>query len=299
MKTYIYKILIVVVFMLGVQDNTYAYITLGSTSYSLNVGSDKYLSAPNAYDGYIDHAVWACSKSEISFKSKDAAGAIIQITRAYSGTAIVELLATEKYLDSYGRTRARTYYKQFLITCIGGGSSIQDSKIILPETISLKVGECKRYNILSADCYNGAFSLNWKKRNPENFAMFEVNFNSGIIDFFGVMPGEGVLNVKTVDGCEKDCQIKVASPDIISNRRTEKLATTDIKSLIANVLPIVRISGVENIIIDNDGVNRDIITSEHIYNVQGILIKRNATQQDIDNLSPGMYIIKGKKVIVR
>ena len=51
------------------------------------------------------------------------------------------------------------------------------------------------------------------------------------------------------------------------------------------------ITGVENIIVDNDNRN-------DVYNIQGICIRRNATQTDIDALPTGIYIVKGRKVIV-
>lgn len=300
MKSYIYRILIIMGIVLGFNDKINAYITVPSTSYSLNVGFDKYLGVPDAYDGYIDHAVWACSKSEISFKEKGAAGAIIQITRSFSGTAIVELLATEKYFDSYGRTRARTYYKQYLITCIGGGGpSGEDSEIILPETISLSLGETKQFNILSGNCYNGAFSLNWKNQSPEKFAIYSVNYNTGTIEISGAMSGQGVLNVRTVNGGERDCKIIVTAPEIVSNRRTESVAISDIRLLISNILSITRTSGIEDILVDTNKNGEYGNMPNHIYNIQGVLIKQNATASDIRSLSPGIYIIGGKKIIVR
>lgn len=36
-----------------------------------------------------------------------------------------------------------------------------------------------------------------------------------------------------------------------------------------------------------------------IFNINGILLKRHATQEDIDALAPGLYIISGKKVLIR
>ncbi|MBO4966314.1 MAG: leucine-rich repeat protein [Muribaculaceae bacterium] len=39
--------------------------------------------------------------------------------------------------------------------------------------------------------------------------------------------------------------------------------------------------------------------SRDIYNMQGILIKANAAQSDIDALLPGLYIIAGKKVVIK
>ena len=36
-----------------------------------------------------------------------------------------------------------------------------------------------------------------------------------------------------------------------------------------------------------------------IFNLQGVCLKRNATQEDVDALVPGVYIIGGKKVVLR
>lgn len=52
-------------------------------------------------------------------------------------------------------------------------------------------------------------------------------------------------------------------------------------------------TGVDSIADDENGKPVDI------YNFQGICLKRNATQHDIDSLAPGLYIIGSKKVIVK
>ena len=57
-------------------------------------------------------------------------------------------------------------------------------------------------------------------------------------------------------------------------------------------------SGIEDIITDED--ENDVINRPNdIYNLQGICLKRNATEDDIKALRPGLYIIAGKKVIIR
>ncbi|MBO5053555.1 MAG: hypothetical protein J6C44_04850 [Muribaculaceae bacterium] len=56
------------------------------------------------------------------------------------------------------------------------------------------------------------------------------------------------------------------------------------------------ISGIDDI--STDSV-LDIYSPQDIYNLQGICIKHSATQADIDALSPGIYIIARKKVLVR
>ena len=51
---------------------------------------------------------------------------------------------------------------------------------------------------------------------------------------------------------------------------------------------------------DVDEVGLDVsATHNDVFNLNGQLLKRNASQSDIDALNPGIYIIGGKKVIVR
>lgn len=45
-------------------------------------------------------------------------------------------------------------------------------------------------------------------------------------------------------------------------------------------------------------VTTDSNDDHDIYNLQGICIRRNATQADIDALPAGIYIVNGRKVIV-
>lgn len=57
-------------------------------------------------------------------------------------------------------------------------------------------------------------------------------------------------------------------------------------------------SGVEEIVPDNGSLPL-VERPNDIYNLQGICIKRNATEEDVKALAPGLYIIAGKKVIVK
>ena len=54
-------------------------------------------------------------------------------------------------------------------------------------------------------------------------------------------------------------------------------------------------SGIDDIFVDN----ADVARPNDIYNLQGVCLKHNATQADIDALAPGLYIIAGKKVLVK
>ncbi len=52
-------------------------------------------------------------------------------------------------------------------------------------------------------------------------------------------------------------------------------------------------SGIENVVVGD--AERG---ATNIYNMQGVCVKHNATQADIDALSPGIYIVNGKKLLV-
>lgn len=52
------------------------------------------------------------------------------------------------------------------------------------------------------------------------------------------------------------------------------------------------VSGVEEIFTEN-------VVAVNIYNLQGVCLKRNATKADVESLASGLYIIGGKKVLVK
>lgn len=54
-------------------------------------------------------------------------------------------------------------------------------------------------------------------------------------------------------------------------------------------------SGIDEIIFNNSAAP----IRNDIYNLQGVCLKRNASEDDIKALAPGLYIIGGKKVLVR
>lgn len=299
MKKYIQKIILMMSVLLGCYTSAEAYITLPSTSYTLEVGVDKYLAVPDASRGYIDHAVWACNNANISFKEKDAAGAIIYIARSFSGQAVIELLATEKYLDGYGHTRALTYYKQYIITCIGGGGGGEVSEILLPENISLNLGETKQYKVISGNFDTAAYTFWWKESNPTNCVVISGNPFTCIIELTGAMAGNAILHIKTVAGDEMDCKITVTAPKVPSGRRTEEVAIADIKSLIGPVLSMADYSSIDKIIQDDPIVQPiDFSKPMDIYNLSGQKVHLNFNQ-----LSKGVYILRQgnnvRKIIVK
>lgn len=56
-------------------------------------------------------------------------------------------------------------------------------------------------------------------------------------------------------------------------------------------------TGIEDIAMDE--AKAEEARPNDIYNLQGVCLKRNASQDDVDALSPGLYIVGGKKVFVK
>lgn len=83
----------------------------------------------------------------------------------------------------------------------------------------------------------------------------------------------------------------------------EGTAEITVKTLYADVLASVKVTADGNI---DSGIN-DILNDEtdnavrpnDIYTLQGVCLKKNASEADINALSPGIYIVAGKKVYVK
>lgn len=48
-----------------------------------------------------------------------------------------------------------------------------------------------------------------------------------------------------------------------------------------------------------EAINADSLINQDVYNLQGILVKAAATAEDLKALPAGLYIVGGKKVVIR
>ena len=74
---------------------------------------------------------------------------------------------------------------------------------------------------------------------------------------------------------------------------TDKVATFDVKSLSAGIFEIVAEEGFEEF------GGSDVERANDIFTLEGVCLKRNASKEDIDALAPGIYIVAGKKMVVK
>ena len=215
-----------------------AYITLPSSSYTMKVGETKFLSAPSASKGYIDHSVWSCSNSAISFVKKDAVGAEITVIRDFTGTATIELVSVEKYVDSYGRTQAITYYKEFKINCSTAGV-VNPTSISFPNT-EIKIGDVVE---ITPKVTPSNATLTYKSYTPDRSgaAGIWVDFKSNTVKARGLVPGKSTCTIETTNGKTAIVAVTVLKPQIgTGTTDNNKLFNkVKLKEVIANMNKLV------------------------------------------------------------
>ena len=215
-----------------------AYITLPSSSYTMKVGETKFLSAPSASKGYIDHSVWSCSNSAISFVKKDAVGAEITVIRDFTGAATIELVSVEKYVDSYGRTQAITYYKEFKINCSTAGV-VNPTSISFPNT-EIKIGDVVE---ITPKVTPSNAMVTYKSYTPDRSgaAGIWVDFKSNTVKARGLVPGKSTCTIETTNGKTAIVAVTVLKPQIgTGTTDNNKLFNkVKLKEVIANMNKLV------------------------------------------------------------
>lgn len=205
--------LVFISIMLLISLPAFSYITVSSSSHSAKTGETIYLSVPNAQIGYVDHTTWACSSPYINFLNKDNIGAQIQITNTFEGTAIVELIFVEKYLDHNNRTRAITYYKEFKITC-SSEKNINLTSISFAK-IEVKIGDIVTAEPIvkpsNATVNFTSITLDYQVANVASIFLFNNQ-----VKVRAIAPGTASATVKTSNGKTAKIQVMVPRPVINS-----------------------------------------------------------------------------------
>ena len=119
----------------------------------------------------------------------------------------------------------------------------------------------------------------WRSTNP---AVATVD-NDGLVTIHNFQPSD---EARARFGGDDSCQIIAStlyedSPEAVVNIRILDSSIDYVNSDEENFIP--------------EGAYRQ----NDIYTLQGVCLKRNASQSDIDALAPGLYIIGGKKVIMK
>lgn len=143
-------------------------------------------------------------------------------------------------------------------------------------SVMLQPGETIK---LSACVYPSNASLPyifWSSTNPA----FATVDNDGNVS----LAADGDAGVQAY-AAEAASECKIIASTLYANGPVAEITVTDVTG------------GVDEVVGETSGAT--VCESANIYNVQGICIKRSASQHDVDTLPPGFYIINGKKVLVK
>ena len=144
-------------------------------------------------------------------------------------------------------------------------------------TITLKPGETMKFSATVIPADATLPYIFWRSTNPA----------------FATVDNEG--NVKLVGGNDG---VEAYSDEEEVNECQIIAETLYADGPVAQVTVRTATSGVEDVA-EEAAEAATIERPNHIYNLQGVLLKLDATQDDIDALAPGLYIIGGKKVVVK
>lgn len=109
------------------------------------------------------------------------------------------------------------------------------------------------------------------------------------------------INLKAVAGYTfaSDLKIRIGEKTIpildIKNPPTEECSIAEIEGNMAYIMVMMEDMPTAGI----DDVSADTFGHVDVYNLQGILVKRNISREDIKYLPTGIYIVAGKKILVK
>lgn len=131
---------------------------------------------------------------------------------------------------------------------------------------------------------------------------YEVTFTQEVADAVTSVATDGQANENWATGFTvlTGTKVTVAVDNTIAVVTVdgEKAATDDNGNYVVDItkatnIVISKSSGVEGVSIEN------IAKDNNVYNMQGILVIKNATANDLTSLPAGLYIINGKKIVIK
>ena len=179
----------------------------------------------------------------------------------YSGKLYVPAESVDDYSDSWDCWVRFTSYSLVDLVKIEGST----------ENISGNVGETVQLSVTLTPENISLPYVFWSSTNPE---VATVD-NDGLVTFVGG-PDNG--------------ECKIIAETLYD---TDKKATFKVNSISTGLFEIMAEEGFEEF------GGTDVERAKDIFTLQGVCLKRNATKDDVDALAPGIYIIAGKKIIVK
>ncbi len=134
-------------------------------------------------------------------------------------------------------------------------------------TVALNPGETHKFDVTITPANASLPYIFWRSTNPE----------------FATVDNDGNVTL-TGNGGEEVTECRIIAETLYADGPVAEFTVQDYASAI------------DDIVVDTPAAPE---RPNDIYNLQGICLKRNASQEDVDALAPGLYIIGGKKVLVK
>ena len=141
-------------------------------------------------------------------------------------------------------------------------------------TVALNPGETHKFDVAITPANASLPYIFWRSTNPE----FATVDNDGNV----TLTGNGGESAQADGEVVTECRI--IAETLYADGPVAEFTVQDYASAI------------DDIVVDTPVAPE---RPNDIYNLQGICLKRNASQEDVDALAPGLYIIGGKKVLVK
>ena len=180
---------------------------------------------------------------------------------AYSGKLYVPAEKVYEYYDSWSCWSRFAGYPLVNLEKIEGSA----------DKVSGQIGETVQLSVTLTPENLSLPYVFWRSTNPE----LAIVDNNGLV---------------TIVGGYELGECKIIAETLYD---TDKVATFDVKSLSTGIFEIVAEEG-----FDEFG-GTDVERANDIFTLEGVCLKRNATKEDIDALAPGIYIVAGKKMVVK
>ena len=141
-------------------------------------------------------------------------------------------------------------------------------------TVALNPGETYKFDVTFTPANASLPYIFWRSTNPE----FATVDNDGNVTLVGNGGESAQADGEVVTEC------RIIAETLYADGPVAEFTVQDYASAI------------DDIVVDTPAAPE---RPNDIYNLQGICLKRNASQEDVDALAPGLYIIGGKKMLVK
>ena len=183
------------------------------------------------------------------------------VFNAYSGNLYVPAEKVDEYYDSWSCWSRFAGYPLVDLEKIEGSA----------DKVSGQIGETVQLSVTLTPENLSLPYVFWRSTNPE----LAIVDNNGLV---------------TIVGGYELGECKIIAETLYD---TDKVATFDVKSLSTGIFEIVAEEGFEKF------GGSDVERANDIFTLEGVCLKRNASKEDIDALAPGIYIVAGKKMVVK